>query len=1431
MGLLDRLHDSLTGLGSAIQAPAGLVKDLAVAPFDDEDDGGIIGTIYRSSTNRFGQSIGGLLGPEGTTGALIGGLPETLRQPVAAVYNPAVDTMEAAYSELVSQPLSTAFTAGSLADAPGGGGIAGLFNPETWAEAYNIAEHRSPGQSIALAFTTKDIKNPREVQKAQGSDFFNIASGTFDAATRIFADPTTYTGGKAATGWKALHDVSTVDAIARAEQAGRIAKFADRLVGMSAAEIRHTYFPKHAQGADIAHVLAEAENATDMHRTLRILMGATDEVDALRESRAALALRLDELMQERAMVKSLSANGFALANDTEDIANLTAALDELYPEAVRLERLYQSRAAIQKLPVLGPAETRARITSTTWYQQSATAKPLRVVFDMQPHRFVRLDDPTGDVQLWRMLQKSDLPLERQQQIRSAYMAANSPGGRLTILDQAQDEAINSIAQSAGMTADDVNRVLNEGRKRRGQIRDKINSRAYDGQGRSRVLIDDEDGTAIELNMVEQPLWETQLPEVTTLDDMDEVRRATKKLGQWRLRHPAADMPEEWLTKFYKVWRPATLLRMGWPLRVIGDEQMRLMAKLGTLTSANNLRAAFGDWKTARGYNKLAKAAKEEAAELGLVGDEAAAHIRSVLEGAKAPRLLRSFEHKGYTLEGPYGSPGDGWNYYRDLTSARASFSKVLGETGDDLDELYKSGQWSTLTPDAPGYAEAWTHAVNHQIGQSALARKIIEAEGDQAAVVRWLQSTPEGQRVRAQLPFRRNLEEWVAAGAEQIDAYLPTAELKAAALKRNATFGELEALFPDAGARPNVHGELLDQALGTSQTSRMLQKFTDRGFATLSTIPSDQLSRSNFFDKIYRAEVKRRIDLDIANGYELTVNDLADIQHAARNHALGEVKELLYDLAEESRLSDMLRFLSPFYSAWQEVITRWGGLAVENPAFVRRAQLVWQAPDKAGLVQDEHGNTVNERGIITHAVEGYQVGQKSPSSERLIVFPIGWFHNIPGLQEGGKVSFPKASMNLALSGVPGAGPVAAVPVNAIAKERPEIADSVKFILPFGATQDWMQLMWPSWFKRAKVASEGEDNRSFAFTMFRLYNDRMVDYNLGKREKPPTYDEVKREAQAFHNLNTAASWFSPVSLSAKSPYQFYIDALRGRKEWDATLTPEQREDPNYMNPEDWFLTTYGDEYFPLTQSLSRSIDGVPPTLEGKAARAKYQSLIEADPELGRLIIGEEGAGEFNRSVYEAQLSTRVAPGSELNQREVDSFETFAARGPTALGWKRYGEMMDAIDLARVQRGLPSLNVKGAEDLREAKQATIEWLANDPQFTGWYEDYASSDRAKWDKRINGMKKIADSPLFSDDRRDIAGLREYLAGREAVVAALAAAESKSLSARSNVAIATSWDMFVSDLVERNPAFAALYYRWLENDPVILTPITAAATQGMLA
>jgi hypothetical protein len=1453
---LDRARRAVVAGGGAVKAPVGFVHDIVTAPFRDDEVDGVIGTVLDISTRRGGEFLGATLGPEGVGGEIIGGMPVGVRNVVKGGTEPVFKGLDAVYRELVSEPLATASTLESIAELPGSDGYSELFRPDNWRKAYKIAQTRSPGQAAALAAGHVDIFDDQALAVAEATDWYQLMSGSIDAASRILLDPSIFAGKAVAakrgvsfatdlaSGKTVLlsRPIRTVEDRNRFIGSSAYEKFRESTKGWDATQLRTTYFRDNEQGAVISTLLADAnkianneERVAAHSNVMKALMGDGYAKEALAESQVALNGALERALGRRTYLGRFGADDFDEATLSDELAITNREIDELglrmQSEAYVATRGSMADAPLRELPRYSKfqAAKQASITALTEapdgagrvrevvMQYNPLSATLRTATTWTPGGnvgVVSMHDPAGDKQLLRFVQQKSAGFKDEDitSFTDRYMRAGTEMERSAIWHEAEQQAVRNLANKHGIKdLEEVEKLVaaaRDGRRRTDRIAN-LNGRVYDGKDTSKITFP-ESG-----NVVEIPLLNTQLQNVHFVKDLREIDRALGRIGQYMAQHKnvqrLADLPGDLVAAYMKVWKPGTLLRLVWPLRVISDEQFRIMAKIGVMANTKNLIHVGGQ--------HVSDVFKRVDKELRVPG-------------------RRDFEYKGYgshELQPAFGSlPGGPKNLFAALNKSRGELSALYGNTerallqrlrGEAPDgNMSMTGQWRTIRPTDPeeagSYAAAWEHAVNNQIGKDKLARRFLKGKSVDEAVD-WLTNDVAGQAYARRNPIRaRNLEQWAADVEDQVMRYTLNGndEIRDLALKGNAKHDVLARLEQDPQKRPVVHGEILEQSMGRGVMGIWSDIIT-KGYEVLGEKPSGFLSRNPFFDHVYRDEMKRLIDLH--EGPRLLQGQLDEMAEGARRYALNQTRELLYDLAEQSDLERIARFFMPFYGAWQEVISRWAGLAVENPAFVARTAQIWQSPERAGIVTDENGAQIHEDGTATGA-DGQPV---EPGKDRYINMPLNI--DLPGplphinLARGGTetkstFAFNKKSLNLVLSGPPGVGPVVQVPVNEIVKQRPDLQDSVKFILPFGTTQDNSDILLPTPWKRLKQTIDGEDDRTYRNQLMRIYWDKMVDYNLGLRTDPPTYDEAKNEADSLAKLRMVTGFISPAQFTYKSPYQPYIDALRQARERlakDPKALGVHADGETPKSADEWFYEQYGPEFFALTQSMSRSLNGVPPTLEGYTANKKYKKLIEKYPEFGGLIVGSEGAGEFMGSVYDAQFNEALRSGSDQKVRDSLSFDESNEAYQKRIGWLEYSKFMDVLEAERVDQGLPSLNVKAARHLQAAKEAYVAKLKE--SYPDWHSDYSAFDASKHERDLAAMREIAALPELSH-REDLGGLREYLEIRDAVTGELdkrkAAGGYASLDRHPD--LQEAFDALVGEVVEDNLPFASLYYRYLDRD-----------------
>lgn len=294
------------------------------------------------------------------------------------------------------------------------------------------------------------------------------------------------------------------------------------------------------------------------------------------------------------------------------------------------------------------------------------------------------------------------------------------------------------------------------------------------------------------------------------------------------------------------------------------------------------------------------------------------------------------------------------------------------------------------------------------------------------------------------------------------------------------------------------------------------------------------------------------------------------------------------------------------------------------------------------------------------------------------------------------------------------------------------------------------------------------------------------------------------------LRIVAGSTLPASPNAESPYRGHLDTLRRFREEDPT-TADQR-----------FLEEFGEEYFALVQSVSDGTRGVPPTVEGMERWEQFQDLINQAPELGGWIIGEEGAGEFSRAIFNAQFDTPVEPGSSEMLRELSGGPAdWDQERLTRLGWYEYSRQMELIEAARVMMGIPNYQVAAAEPLRQVKRLVVEDIRRrfslDDGRSPWYEDYTTPDFDKQRRRFSVFRQVIDHPNLKH-RPDVQGLSTYIRVREVFAMELLRRKqtggASTMEAAANLDLRYLWETVVLDLLNDNPAFADMYHRFLEFD-----------------
>jgi hypothetical protein len=1216
----------------------------------------------------------------------------------------------------------------------------------------------------------------------------------------------------------------------------RVQRALNDMDGRDASYIRRKYFNDVTGGSTLSSLLAEATTYEERKIILAASMGIqvpeavtlspitwarvkalTKEVDAIRQGPRVAA-------RNRTLYRHMTDETDWLSDPAKTDQLLQAVQEELdatVDQTILADFLNTARkqAFVKTPPRYGYTQSALESVRSSWvYQSTPLSRPIRSVTEMKAHRFLNVQDPQGDIQIVRQLEEAS-PLgigpETVNHYRNRWMGAKSPAERVLIAHEMDQEIVSAALKKSGLNKKQFDQVITQmrrGKQRAGEI---LQSRRFHPDSEADIVrFVDDSGEVVEMAM---PVLSTQMQNWIPLTDVRQLIRASSAVG--RISSKYGRVPSYMMDSFYQLWKPSVLLRGGWPLRVVGDEQLRILAKTGSLIA--HLQAIeLGEmpkWSIITEKN-LPFSHRVAAAFASPVTVGTAATARAARAVSRGSRKLRLTSGKYYEDMASLG--------FENAVSSRAAFNGPNANVNQQMEMLFgrqeagilddlinkSTGQWQSIGKGDRMYGAAWIRVLKEHISNDPMARQFLETVADggnveqaKLKVLDWLKNTSEGRRLSEQLAHRSvDSERWVDDIESLVRHY--TVDYDSGLVKgtlAGKVNPKLLETIDEAKRPPVIHSEIVEQVLGKSVVDEVLTGFLGTSYDLMGRLPTDTLSRQPMYKEIFALEMRRIRKTLSAQGVD--INEESVIQNmakAAKAEAQSEVMTYLYNLAETSRFGQMMRWWMPFYPAWQEVLTVWGKLAYEDPSIIGRAMLLWKAPNRAGLVStDQDGNEFIQ----------FRLSEKMVDQLDL----TGWSRY---LAEGG-IRFGKSSFNMVTnSPLPSAGPPIQIPINQVVRNKPELEESLRFLMPYGVEASWQDILFSPTVKRIRAWLGGRKSDD---TYIRHFNNVVswmdYQYRAGLRSDPPSLDEAYEIADRIFALQTFSNFTAPAQPIFDSPLKPYMDIYQ---DLQATLGDQADEQ---------FLKDYGEEFISLTLSRTVSKTGIPPTVEAQVARRQVEDLISSNPEYGRLIIGEDAAtGEFSTAAFAWQLGNPPSDDPKYQDEMERRYRVLALdpdtgrieESDTRLGWNEYIKAMDLIDLEMKSRGVPNLRVKAAEDLAALKRALTQGIAE--KYPSWWRDFNQRDDLKWDTRIKAFRNISNSVLETDpERADMRGIQDYIQYRDLIVAELNRRKqlggSSSLSAIANQDLQLVWESLVFQIQFDNIAFTPIFHRYLEGDPVM--------------
>ena len=1061
-----------------------------------------------------------------------------------------------------------------------------------------------------------------------------------------------------------------------------------------------------------AKTLQEIDDLIESKFTDRPLSTSVDEYLAMNSDEAQKAL-LDLELQEAYMKKA-------------DILQ-----DKALSQSIAVASADEMAGMLQHVPYASFGKRlQYSVRTNNAYQTSPLLKPVRSVIEMQPRKWMNLSASDGHQQISLLLKEANSRFgqmftpDEVTKYMDGFLNRRRDTDRFQHVLRVTEDIITRVAEKEGLNAQEIAEMISDMNTGVNKTKNFLESRRYGPQSSKEIRSalaeqgddlmkqvssevghygdtvkywDPEAGQYVQQVM---PLMGTQLANWVPLTDLRLLQQEVRKRSQiYSLvgYTKGKEILEASGDSFYSVWKPTVLLRGGWPIRFVADEQMRILAKgislldhIMAISKTEKVGHKIWDNQVIKALGDSKSTAAGAAAGLILsspirIGTQGLVLTSKVMN--KFIELIPGKKQKSHLMDQIGGE-------LEPLVSARAGFAtptdNILEQYGSfftkqelTLANKYKAkaktGQYQPIAKGEQGYATGWLRALNYQIMGDPLGRRAVKsawnavdealeiypnATTDQVLAIMQRNmhkefhkyfKTEKGVDYVNQMPWRgesvkgaRWVEDWSDDILDMVAQYTMLATSGPTKVTRDLLkqlyTGKLSTStlnkIPDQFRPAVIHGEEIAQIFGNDGMVRSFFKgFAVEGFEGFGRLPSDVLSRNPMLRSLFANEVGRRSKLAIKQGQkEFTVADINKITRQAKKGAIEETQRYMYNIAETPRAaSTMVRFLIPFLGANVEILKVWSGLIRRDPSIIGRANLVWQSPERAINTPD---------GFFQGAGGGYTIITEDDEGRKYLTFTIseayledkdlyGWKKYLAN----SKYKFGKNSFNMVTQNPIGnGGPIVQMAFNELAIKNTELEKTAigEFVLGWGVKGGegiHTRILGGQSPAVRTVAEELNFVGDYDGQKRKITNDVITYIDTQVRLGEA---QPMRPEEIIDMANKV--WWTYAIVKYFSPSAPIVESpLVPYIEAYRGLVEQYGSNEGTEQ----FIKQYGDEFFAVTKGRTTSKTGIPPTQEAEEAREPFKKLLLDNPEYSRVILGDiYDVGEFSSAVYAAQMSSTI-----------------------------------------------------------------------------------------------------------------------------------------------------------------------------------------------
>lgn len=1226
----------------------------------------------------------------------------------------------------------------------------------------------------------------------------------------------------------------------------------------------------HADAGAFAQLVQRArdENPDDLDEQRQAVVdvlgtawGDQTSMDNLVAKRAALAGQMQRLsnaplisMADRKAIEdatkgladpSVRAQMFADAQEAAS-KELTGKQEAIDKAIQAINRNVAAKQTLRPRLAAGALERASHSRFSQTILHDGVAGPVtRVVAGQTADRLpghVNVKDVTaGYSDMKNYLTQSSLDGPQKRKLLDDFVLAGSSGERQSIVKKMNALNVKAAGAKYGLSSAEIEQLLKDGDDTVNYIRSAISTRLYSaGAGNVGIYDPDEDI----YNVFDHPIAKSQIEDMHYALDPKALDKTFKRLTDSGYLGPRAsgnvEIAKEGMAFATRRWKDAALIRGAYPLRIMTDSNLRLMLHMDFLQFAGTrwtgLKGVSHYLLTQTDKDGVTQGAKS-LKNFFKPGD---------MEGALRKTLKLSVDPKHPELS---LADDDIEKIVRTIISTDGSMADLANEVSTTQLSKIRSGDWRVIAPpngrstsgEMGDYLSAYQRVINQQIQNSPALRQLLLDDPETVKAMVEHQMVHGGRLADEWREVRDgfdDMDEWLGQGEAMVDHYVPTDDFRHQLWGSEAdgskpghvTEDSLRHTFfgddPVADA-PDVHGEMYHvekQGLVRAAYNRKRNGW----FKMAAEMPESVMARAPLFWDSYRKSLAQQIEGIPEDA--LTPELIDQVRKNGIKQARRDIGKVLFDSSDVSNLSHTLRFVSPFFAAWEDTMKKYSKLVYDSPEFLSRLNQAAQSPNDAGMVVDSNGNRVNAQGQ-TFGPDGLRITDPNYDGDgQYVLLPSKLTSWLPGPLGGtntdkygrkqSKVSIRKDSINSVFQGepwwLPGFGPTVQVPANYVVRQMfPKEADDpiMKYVLPYGTTTDSVQdQLLPKWAKTAKNVFGDTQDFNAQYGIF------LAEAVIDNDHQPLTakqLDKVKNKTRNYFILKAGVDNLSPVSIQPDSKYQFYIDQAHQYRSDPA----RQKADPAKGYTGDWLQDFNND--FPgfgeMAYSLSANNTGINAYDSAYDASKKYRQDIAKDPSLGWLFVGPANAGKkFSNGVYDWQM-TNTAGGGKNFRGKKDPL-TAITDLQAEQGWQQWNAFNTGINLELKRRGLYSTAQKGAEDLQAYKSAVRSSISADNP--AWADSQATMSQGGAGRLISAAQDFMGVHKDVADRSDMRALQQYIAVRTAVKFELSQRDNKSL--QYNPDLQAALEGTGQSLADANIGFEAMWNRSLQYDD--LTDIKVA-------